>query len=641
MGKEPFSPTANNQEPPKEPVQDNQENSATGGQPAQSAGQPAPTRIDVQSAPENEPVAPQQPNKAQAQDQQPAPVPAVGTSVQPESSATTSGSAASVSPPVAPAAPAGEASSLVSEPASPPQQPVAPTETGVQNAATAASQPNNAADNNQPSAGGAPTMPHPPQPPQQPPAQPSTPAGKTSHKKLLSIGLALLLIIGIVGFVFGYYLPNQPENVYSAGLDRTGDTMYELVLQSTEQEQLEELSRMQLTGSLSLASEDFDFEGDLTVQLDETKSNSNLVINAEDATKDEAYELGASVLTEAADGERFPDMFVQLRGIEQLGLAGMSRYDGQWIEISANYLESNFGEYIDEDELDTDMSFGLEDYGELSRVVSKNVRDYVLTSDADTAILEMNEIIGEEEFDDVRTYHYDVSLNTENAYKFCDALIDDIWATEYVNNYVDNMDEADHEEKITKVKDDCREGFDELAEKSDVEMWMDRSTRLIHKIRFTEAEETKQYLEIGQRYQGGDELELFFNSVDEAEELEVAVTSQTNIATNTTTTIFTVDQGGTNGYTLDMSLELAPYHEEIDVERPADMMTIEEILKEFEQTRSQEMTTRREAVEAEQLELQQESTSDGAEFEQSATRPSQQDRSSSQSFTFDDFLHLF
>ncbi len=55
------------------------------------------------------------------------------------------------------------------------------------------------------------------------PPVPNYPTKSKLPKKTLFIGLAVFaLFAGVGGYIFGFYLPNQPENVWNNGLKNSG-----------------------------------------------------------------------------------------------------------------------------------------------------------------------------------------------------------------------------------------------------------------------------------------------------------------------------------------------------------------------------------------------------------------------------------
>ncbi len=406
---------------------------------------------------------------------------------------------------------------------------------------------------------------------------------KKRSKLPLIIGGVLLLVAALAGFVFGYYLPNQPENVYSAGIERTGDAVEELVVQATHIEQLEELSLMELTGDIKVTGDGMAFEGDFTSRFDDGKSDSSFIISMSGDSADQRLEMGANIITDIAEGSQFPDIFFQVRGLEALGadmfLPGISNYENRWIHVNADYIK----EALEDMEIDGDDAFDdirPEDFADAARTAAAITNKYVFSS-GENAVVELEEFTGEEDFDDIRTFRYDVSINVDNARAYCVELSEAMIETELYRK----IDGAD-EERRTTLKEDARTSCDELSDDdftdTDITMWVDRRTKLIHKVRFSEASNRDSYIEFGQRYAGGDDIEVFVAAELPEENQSFVFTVYFNIDTNVTTGRLTVDDtSSANPYNVEANMEVKPFDASVEIQRPGDAVPIETIIDEI------------------------------------------------------------
>src|SRR5688500_18121467 len=53
--------------------------------------------------------------------------------------------------------------------------------------------------------------------------------GLGKKKALVAAGAAAVVVLGAAGYVFGFYLPNKPENVYKSALSNTGEGYQALI----------------------------------------------------------------------------------------------------------------------------------------------------------------------------------------------------------------------------------------------------------------------------------------------------------------------------------------------------------------------------------------------------------------------------
>ncbi len=542
---------------PKAFTMDNQ-TSTPQATPATAA--PAPASQERVNATEPKVIGPQQSAPPDAAPQQTAPSPTPPASPTPNQGATQNIAASSTDEPASvepvtptPAAPANEASPSTPQPSGSP---------------AASGHPNLQADGN--------------------PAKNAneTTSGDSkgflsSKKALLIAGATALVLIGSLGFVFGYYLPNRPENVYSAGLERTGEALQELTSRSLQAETIEELSRLEISGDINVSAEDMELEGDFRARFEEGKSDSRLSIAMNDGMNNESIEIGGDVITDIADGNQFPDVFFRTRGLAALGaelfLPGIGQFEDEWIHIDAEYIKEAF----DEAELDEESieNVTVEDVAEVSDEVMNVANEYVFSA-GDNAVFELDEIAGEDEFDGIRTFRYEVSINETNARAFCSRVTEVI----FDSTLYEKLATASSDEEIAEAKTEAQAECDDLEldeDAPDITMWVDRDTRLIHKLRFTEADNSDSYLEIGQRYDGGDEFELFLvmNTPENNSNSELVMTFNTE--TNVSSAVFSYSQEDeTFGDTsVNINTEARPMSDSVEITRPSDATSFEDFLE--------------------------------------------------------------
>ncbi len=416
--------------------------------------------------------------------------------------------------------------------------------------------------------------------------QASTKKPKQKHTALI-VGLVTAAIVLVAGYVFGYYLPNRPENVYRNGLERSGDAIHNLIIEATEVEQLEALNRMQMTGSMSFSSGDIEFEGSLNSLLGEQNTDSSFDVALTSAGAEDIG-LSGDVRTTLADDERFPDIYFQLTGMASLGLnaylPGIESYDGQWISVSSELLESSLGEMYDTAESDTQATPELQEYTTLVRDISATTNDYIFSANDETAVIQMEEFLGQEELGDISTNRYRASINQDNAIAYCQEIVAVFYRSQ-LNRTLSGDDDETIEANITEYQDQCQElpeeadGAGEIDETFDV--WIDRDTKLIHKVRVSDSENDENYAEVGQRYSGGDELELFIYTQDAESDIKTTVTFKTNLQTNVSSVSANLTQQGDSPYSFDANLQVEPYTDEISVEAPAGAVSIEQVMEEL------------------------------------------------------------
>ncbi len=479
--------------------------------------------------------------------------------------------------------------------ATPPSSQVGSPQTGAPAQAAASASGNTPAPQattGQPASPGSPQAPSAtPTPPETAPAATSTPTppgGKPNSKKRLSltwiIGIITALIVLAGAFVFGYYLPNQPESVYRTGLERSGDVIKELTTELTQAEKIERFSQSAITAELNFTSSDVQASGVLDSRFDDARSDSTVDVSygPDEATQ---QELNMQVMTDIADDAEFPDVFVNFSGIGQLGLEsffpGISQYDDQWIHISSTLIEESLSG-VDAEVSPTEQELTAEDYAELMSVVTDVTNEYVFTSDESTAIFENQEYVAEEDINGVSTYKYSVDINRDNVVAYCQDIQERTLQTE-VYRKLSGLDEAAIDSEIESLGEQCAVSVDDtLAEIGSVEMWVDRSYKLVHQIRFY-ANEEAGYVDIGQIYDGGDSVTFFIGSqVEEDEEtMQIRLEATTNLESLTTNMEMTASQSGDNGFELVASLQAEPIEGDLELERPSNTIDYETFVEEL------------------------------------------------------------
>ncbi|CAN5639456.1 hypothetical protein BH23PAT2_BH23PAT2_03540 [soil metagenome] len=411
-----------------------------------------------------------------------------------------------------------------------------------------------------------------------------TPAGGKKHpkKKLLIIGgVVALTLIAVAGFVFGYYIPNQPDNVYSTGLDRTGEVLQELILEATEEDALEAFSQSEVTMSAVVTAEGNEINGTFTSKLNDVSSDSQLGISVASDTPDQDMDIALSILTDLQADNRFPDVFLRFSGYRGLGLEGfvpgIDAYDGKWIAITADYIEENFGEYIDE-EVETDGDITHEDITELATVTTDVTNRYIFTSDPENAVFENREFVGEEQLDDVTAYRYVVGLNIANAKKYCAEISEQVINTQAYKKMLGLSDE-DVTDAVAEARESCEEDVEISQDDTTFDMWIDKKYKLIHKVRVYEQETRDNYIEIGQNYTGGNNLSIFALYHNEEDNLDWTFEASTNPETSVTSGSSKLTKNGENPVDMDITFEIKPYSGDINVERPTDVLDVQDVLE--------------------------------------------------------------
>lgn len=319
---------------------------------------------------------------------------------------------------------------------------------------------------------------------------------KKSKKPLFVAGLvsALVLLLG-GGFVFGYYIPNKPENVWKSAMVNNGklyDAMTEYALKDHEFKGTKIDGSYEVSGSVNS-------KGTLTGQTagNNGKFNGNLTIDG----KKLGFEARSIAKTETA----VPDVYVRFNGLSGLSqllggsqagspqlkafLNGVSK---QWYVIGGDMLSQAQAE----SKADEGPNFTKEDTKQFLDKVGSISKDYLFTADEDRAVLKVKELVGKEDKAKRSTYHYKVKIDESNL-------------SDYLKALCNGLKDDKIGKQLLQGSDDCAEFAKEARGSNDVgdiDAWVDRRTKLIHVLRLSDPEEAANYLEFTQDYQGGDEF---------------------------------------------------------------------------------------------------------------------------------------
>jgi hypothetical protein len=255
------------------------------------------------------------------------------------------------------------------------------------------------------------------------------------------------------------------------------------------------------------------------------------------------------------------------------------QYEGKWISVTSEYLESFVKEESGQDEKQPE--FTQNDAAELAKALSKPTQDYLFSSDPEKAVLVQKSFEGTEEVDGITANHYIVGPNKENLKKYCQATIEAVYATEAYKKLSQTKPERIDEEKQKAIKE-CNEGIDaDIKEEDTFDMWINKGNKLIYKIRFTDKKESGTYVEIGQTYKKGDVLPMFIAAHSDKDKYDGRFTLEYNSKSNVTKGEFKLELKGDSPddtYNAKANFEFKPFDGDVTIEAPKDAIPIEQVL---------------------------------------------------------------
>lgn len=414
---------------------------------------------------------------------------------------------------------------------------------------------------------------------------PSEPPKKKSKKKLFVLtGSVALVVLLAAAAVFGLYLPNTPDNAYKTGFSRSGKALEQISGKITQQDTLTSFEQSKIAATIDVDASGQKFTGNLTTDFDDKSSKTSVDFTSEG---DESVAIKAQLLSELADGKLYPDVYFKVAGFAPFGLdafvPGISAYDDKWISVDSDYIEQNLAS-LGEIAASTDKSNmpTSKDLSELAGAFFKPTNEYVFTSNTEKAVFTKKSFVGKEKADDMTLYHYTVTINDANAMAYCVALSNSVLSTAAYKR-VSGNDDAKIKDQIADAKEDCQKDSKKDSDWNDTyDLWIDGKYKLIHKFRVTDKDSKDNYVELGQTYKGGDDLNFFTNVIDKERKLNVRVDVDANLKKLTTTAKLKGSMGeGDSAVKVTGSLSATANKEKVTVDVPKDATPIKNIIEQM------------------------------------------------------------
>lgn len=413
-----------------------------------------------------------------------------------------------------------------------------------------------------------------------PPSAPTPPPAPKKRNKRLPIliggGVVLVLLLVVVG-VFGFYLPNKPENVFRTGMNRSGQALEKMLESATSDARLKQLEKSEIAGTMEAKFQDTTHTGKFSVRLDPNKTNGDFEYAYRGS--DGNQKITAEFMTQLADTARFPDMFFKVNGIKDFVgdfAPGVAAYDGRWIAVESSYLDSMVGFTADAPKNRDNLTSS--DVASLMRAMADVTDEYVFTTDPSKAVVENRAFVGKEKTaEGINSYRYKVGLNKANLTKYCEAYVDRVTSEPGYRKLLD-LDDAQVAEHKEEGKEGCVDFANDFPDDRTYHMWIDAKYKLIHKVRVYEEGGGKQYADVGQIFTGGNNVSLFTVYADEQDDWRVKVTFDVDVSKTSSSA-----QATANGKDFEAAARInaGPYEGEVVFKKPSDAVPIAELLKQF------------------------------------------------------------
>ena len=422
---------------------------------------------------------------------------------------------------------------------------------------------------------------------------PSSAVNKSNRSKLfIPIIAGIVLLSGVGAAAFNASVQNTPEKIWADALDNTAKGFDSFV----DDTQDYDASGVKLNGSFNLKSPiaaDGTVKGawqDKNAQIESTIGVSGLRIDSE-------------VRAITNDESNTPDVYVYVDGLDVVqGFLGESQsqigsiieqVNGQWILIDRTLIDQGFEQIEQGTSVSTDAVMLSEDeLNDITGVTSEVTADY-LFSDGENAVFQINEQLGEEEFDGTSTYKYSVTVDKENLKSFTIAYKDALKETQFDEYVVSASEEDDTFEEVIKF-DQIIKSIDETDfSKTKNEVWVDLDKRFIRNIRITPTEQdsgTIGFIEFALPYDGGDVLPLTFRintGKEEATGNEIKAEFVAGYNQVDSSFDFSFDIEGTvdqRSIDVKANLNITPSDDPLEVEKPNGATNVLEIISQLQES---------------------------------------------------------
>lgn len=408
----------------------------------------------------------------------------------------------------------------------------------------------------------------------------SAPGGKPKKKALLFGGIATaVVVLGALTYVFAFYLPNTPSNVYSSSLKNSGMALDALITYSKQQEHATYTSES-FTGAVHAKSASASYDVSLSGALDKN-ANGKMQIN----TDMMGVKFAANLLSMKAAGNTSPDIYVQMTGIkptlDSLGLNKYDYLDGQWIVIDHTLVDT----YVSAMNSNPSQakSASAPTYAQVNDAVSKVQfvnKEYLFSSDPQKAVLTNQKFVGTEKSGSRTLNHYKVGYNKDHLSAYVSAVglaLDQSQLNSWYKGISGNKNLSESL-KFSDLQNNVKKANGNYT----FDLWADKQTKLVSKVSFTNPSDKSTVYTIGQNYTGGTTFPLTLgvtgkDSSGNAEAGNVNFTLDTK--TNKANMTFTGNISSTDGMTnISGNASFAPSNAAVQVTAPKSAKSITDIL---------------------------------------------------------------
>lgn len=396
--------------------------------------------------------------------------------------------------------------------------------------------------------------------------------GGGSKKLKVIIAALIILLAGGAAAYFLYYVPNKPSNVWKTALTRSGKGYDNLVAYATK---TKNINAVDVTGTFKTTG---DIAADGTLSGGFGDGNGKLTVSASAM----GLKTGLDLLW-IKSANSTPDIYFKLSGVKGLGdmvvsLTGAQNFkklndvNDQWYLID----HSLFDQFASGSNSTPQLS--SKDVNDFLTKVGNTSKKYLFTGDTSKSSLVLKQYLGSEVQEGRKVYHYKIGYNKQNLKAYFKELCSDIDSSKLQSfgSFFDASGTLGCESQTYSYAD-------QLNGNETADAWVDKSTKLIHKIRFPERTQQQNYFEVGQNYTGGDNFPFFvnFHSKDSTDTSSGSIQLTLNEKTNSVTLVGSAKTEGSSSSSGNISLQIKPAPSAPSIKAPSNSKNILQLVSDL------------------------------------------------------------
>jgi len=329
-----------------------------------------------------------------------------------------------------------------------------------------------------------------------------------SRSRSVSVAVIVLLLAGAT-YTAVTYLSNTPDYVYARGIKNSSALIDNLV---TYAQQLQSTPYKSTIFDSSLQGKDVLGHYDIDLSGTENRNGDGVFSASGDV---DGMPLSSNIRT-VATGNALPDAYIKSKDLDALkpligvqGLPAFNQFDNKWILVDHNLLES----YLDnlmrvaDKNIDTSKSQPAPNLAQISDALAKVqtvTKQYLLTTNSNTAVFKDPAFIGTETDNGQRLNHYRVTYNSVHLAAYLQALGKALDSST-LNTWSQQVSQGKSLDQALNLAAMGNGVQQRTGTGNTADIWIDRDAKIIRKVQVNNPSATLSSVVITQGYNGGNQ----------------------------------------------------------------------------------------------------------------------------------------